>query len=289
MEIAAAAPLIPWSDLARVARAERAHARLRATANPYGARAGVMKKSWVDLLYFAGPRRGSTTPPIGVDPDADITRLEGAPRRRASPTTAIPVADGDDRRGDRAPLGLLRRRLDRARRRSSSTTPGPTTSSRPTRRCASARRRARSIRAPRSRSSSPTTSAIRARASAATSATVGAARDAVPRAPSEGHRRRAAAASRPTRRRASGATRGGAVPRPTTGRASRRARCASPTTKTQTFDSAGGDATIAAGRRSARRRAPCRTFPAADDRRRRDATRCPPRPAPATRSWARRP
>ena len=34
MEIAAAAPLIPWSDLAYVARAERAHARLRAPRTP---------------------------------------------------------------------------------------------------------------------------------------------------------------------------------------------------------------------------------------------------------------
>jgi hypothetical protein len=69
MEIAAAAPLIPWSDLAEslVPAGRTLDTR---SANPYGVRAGVMKKSWVDLLYAAGLIYFYA--PIGTDPGADI-------------------------------------------------------------------------------------------------------------------------------------------------------------------------------------------------------------------------
>jgi hypothetical protein len=69
MEIAAAAPLIPWSDLAEslVPAGRTLDTR---SENPYGTRAGVMKKSWVDLLYAAGLVYFYA--PIGVDPGADI-------------------------------------------------------------------------------------------------------------------------------------------------------------------------------------------------------------------------
>ncbi|HVH07718.1 MAG TPA: CocE/NonD family hydrolase [Myxococcota bacterium] len=69
MELAAAAPLIPWSDLAE-ALAPAGRSLDTRIENPYGTRAGVMKKSWVDLLYLVGAI--GFFAPIGVDPEADI-------------------------------------------------------------------------------------------------------------------------------------------------------------------------------------------------------------------------
>src|SRR5262249_52925225 len=49
LRIAAAAPLIPWSDLAAALTPNGRTLDYR-VANPYGARAGVQKKSWNELL-----------------------------------------------------------------------------------------------------------------------------------------------------------------------------------------------------------------------------------------------
>src|SRR5262249_22959544 len=50
MAIAAAAPLIPWSDLAQALTPNGRMLDYRVD-NPYGLRAGVQKKSWEDTLY----------------------------------------------------------------------------------------------------------------------------------------------------------------------------------------------------------------------------------------------
>ena len=71
MAIAAAAPLIPWSDLAEALTPAGRMLDYRAE-NPYPRRAGVQKQSWVALLYAAGLATGFYAPP-GVDPDADLT------------------------------------------------------------------------------------------------------------------------------------------------------------------------------------------------------------------------
>jgi dienelactone hydrolase len=71
MAIAAAAPLIPWSDLAEALTPTGRTLDYR-EANPYGLRAGVQKESWVALLYGAGLASGFYAPP-GRDPDADLT------------------------------------------------------------------------------------------------------------------------------------------------------------------------------------------------------------------------
>jgi hypothetical protein len=71
MEIAAAAPLIPWTDLAESLVPAGRTLDTRAE-NPYGSRVGVMKKAWLDLLFTAGASLGYYAP-LGADPEADIT------------------------------------------------------------------------------------------------------------------------------------------------------------------------------------------------------------------------
>jgi predicted acyl esterase len=78
MEIAAAAPLIPWSDLA-YALVPNGRTLDYRDLNPYGLIGGVMKQSWVTALQTLGLATGYYAPP-GEDPDADIngwkTRLD---------------------------------------------------------------------------------------------------------------------------------------------------------------------------------------------------------------------
>jgi hypothetical protein len=69
MTIAAAAPLIPWSDLAQ-ALTPNGRTLDYLVDNPYGMRAGVQKKSWEDLLYGLGV--GFYYAPAGADPEADL-------------------------------------------------------------------------------------------------------------------------------------------------------------------------------------------------------------------------
>src|SRR5215468_5582715 len=69
MSIAAAAPLIPWSDLAQALTPNGRMLDYRVD-NPYGLRAGVQKKSWEDTLYALGT--ASYYAPTGADPDADL-------------------------------------------------------------------------------------------------------------------------------------------------------------------------------------------------------------------------
>ena len=71
MAIAAAAPLIPWSDLAYSLTPNGRTLDYRAE-NPYGTRGGVQKVSWNGLLYTVGLATGFYAP-VGVDPSADIT------------------------------------------------------------------------------------------------------------------------------------------------------------------------------------------------------------------------
>jgi hypothetical protein len=78
MEIAAAAPLIPWSDLA-YALVPNGRTLDYRDLNPYGLIGGVEKQSWVTALHTLGLATGFYAP-AGADPDADIggwkTRLE---------------------------------------------------------------------------------------------------------------------------------------------------------------------------------------------------------------------
>jgi len=69
MSIAAAAPLIPWSDLAQ-ALTPNGRPLDYVTDGSYGQRAGVQKQSWEDLLYAAGEQNYYA--PAGADPDADL-------------------------------------------------------------------------------------------------------------------------------------------------------------------------------------------------------------------------
>jgi X-Pro dipeptidyl-peptidase-like protein len=71
MRIAAAAPLIPWSDLAYALEPNGRTLDYRAR-NDYGERAGVQKQSWNAALYAAGLGTGYYAPP-GADPRADLT------------------------------------------------------------------------------------------------------------------------------------------------------------------------------------------------------------------------
>jgi hypothetical protein len=71
MAIAAAAPLIPWSDLA-YALVPTGHTLDYLIENPYGVHAGIEKQSWVTALYALGLTTGFYAP-AGADPDADIT------------------------------------------------------------------------------------------------------------------------------------------------------------------------------------------------------------------------
>jgi predicted acyl esterase len=69
MSIAAAAPLIPWSDLAQALTPNGRTIDYR-VENPYGSRAGVEKQSWEDTLFNLGA--SSYYAPPGADPDADL-------------------------------------------------------------------------------------------------------------------------------------------------------------------------------------------------------------------------
>jgi hypothetical protein len=71
MAIAAAAPLIPWSDLA-YALVPTGRTLDYLIENPYGVHAGIEKQSWVTALYALGLTTGFYAP-AGADPDADIT------------------------------------------------------------------------------------------------------------------------------------------------------------------------------------------------------------------------
>src|SRR6185503_668630 len=70
MTIAAAAPLIPWSDLAYSLTPTGRLLDYR-TENPYGTRGGIQKLSWNGLLYSIGNATGFYVP-SGMDFEADI-------------------------------------------------------------------------------------------------------------------------------------------------------------------------------------------------------------------------
>src|SRR6185369_7041145 len=163
MAIAAAAPLIPWSDLA-YALVPTGRTLDYLIENPYGVHAGIEKQSWVTALYALGLATGFYAP-AGADPDADITewrnRIDAGEPYDDDPTmqhvvsevTAHHSAYYIDDSIPPAPLFMYNAFTDDL---------FPVDES--LRFCG---RRARSIRRPRSRSSTPTTSAIRARASPA--------------------------------------------------------------------------------------------------------------------------
>src|SRR5262245_41843099 len=69
MTIAAAAPVVPWSDLAQ-ALTPNGRPVDYVTDGSYGRRAGVQKQSWEDLLYATGALNYYAPP--GADPDADL-------------------------------------------------------------------------------------------------------------------------------------------------------------------------------------------------------------------------
>lgn len=70
MKIAAAAPIIGWTDLAYALMPTGTTLDYR-TANPYGTRTGIQKQSWNATLYLAGNAAGYFAPE-GVDPSADL-------------------------------------------------------------------------------------------------------------------------------------------------------------------------------------------------------------------------
>jgi Acetyl xylan esterase (AXE1) len=70
MRIAAAAPDIPWTDLAASLMPNGATLDYVADA-PYGSTVGVMKQTFVFGLFASGGAAGNYAPP-GVDPDADL-------------------------------------------------------------------------------------------------------------------------------------------------------------------------------------------------------------------------
>lgn len=73
MELAVATPSIPWTDLA-YSLVPNGSALDYLKDSPYYGRFGVMKESWVNLLYTLGPVAGlGFYAPVGLDPAADIT------------------------------------------------------------------------------------------------------------------------------------------------------------------------------------------------------------------------
>lgn len=70
LKIAAAAPLVPWSDLA-ASLAPNGRTLDYRVDNAYGVRAGVQKQSWNATLYGAGLGAGYYVPD-GSDPSADL-------------------------------------------------------------------------------------------------------------------------------------------------------------------------------------------------------------------------
>lgn len=71
MEIAAAAPIIPWADLAYALVPSGRKLDYDPTTS-YGPRVGIAKQSYLDFLYMVGQASGYYAPP-GMDPDSDIT------------------------------------------------------------------------------------------------------------------------------------------------------------------------------------------------------------------------
>ncbi len=71
MEIAAAAPIIPWADLA-YALVPNGRKLDYDPTTAYGSRVGIAKQSYLDFLYTVGNAQGYYAPP-GVDPESDIT------------------------------------------------------------------------------------------------------------------------------------------------------------------------------------------------------------------------
>ena len=94
MEIAAAAALIPWSDLAASLQPNGSTLDGRAE-NPYGPRVGVGKDIWVNGLLLSGRANGYYAP-VGVDPAAD---LDG---------WAVRIAAGEPFDGDESAEGIAR-------------------------------------------------------------------------------------------------------------------------------------------------------------------------------------
>jgi dienelactone hydrolase len=70
MRIAAAAPMIPWTDLGQ-ALTPTGRGLDYLVDNPYGDRAGIQKQSWNNALYLSGFATGFYAPE-GVDPSADL-------------------------------------------------------------------------------------------------------------------------------------------------------------------------------------------------------------------------
>jgi len=70
MEIAAAAPMIPWSDLAYALAPSGTMLDYRAES-PYGIRSGVAKEEWNAVLFLGGDAAGYYAPK-GTDPGADL-------------------------------------------------------------------------------------------------------------------------------------------------------------------------------------------------------------------------
>ncbi len=72
MQIAAASPNIPWTDLAYSLQPNGSTLDYVADA-PYRGRIGVEKQSFVGGLYFAGQLAPGFYAPVGTDPTADLT------------------------------------------------------------------------------------------------------------------------------------------------------------------------------------------------------------------------
>jgi predicted acyl esterase len=77
MQIAAAAPSIPWTDLAYSLQPNGSTLDYVADA-PYVGRVGVEKQSLVGGLYFSGQLAPGFYAPVGADPTADITGWRNA-------------------------------------------------------------------------------------------------------------------------------------------------------------------------------------------------------------------
>ena len=75
MEIAAATPSTPWTDLA-YSLFPTGRTLDYTVDNPYGSRQGIAKTSYISLLYAGGAAAGFMAPP-GLDADADLTKWYG--------------------------------------------------------------------------------------------------------------------------------------------------------------------------------------------------------------------
>lgn len=93
LRIAAAAPIVPWSDLA-ASLAPNGRTLDYRVDNAYGARAGVQKQSWNATLYNAGLGTGYYAPE-GSDPGADLIGWNAR------------IAEGEPYDDDRTVQGLI--------------------------------------------------------------------------------------------------------------------------------------------------------------------------------------